>query len=300
MYQKRRVHVLDSYISYIDTRAGEETVIFLHGNLSYSYTWRNIIPRVDGYARCLAPDLLGHGDSAKDPSEAYSFLTHYNYLDAWIESTRLPQKLIIVGHDWGVALGALWASRNPSRVKAFVHLEGVVGVFSSWNGVNLSPGLSELYHRIRDPDDDEGRTLATTKNILMDTLMTKMTLERVIGSYELSGIQRPYTKPGEARKAAVAWIRQLPVQGEGQNGVAEIMKDIHGFMEDSDEIPKLYIHANPGQYSTHVSEATQGWSQQQRIEVEGGHFPHEDDPEAVGEAIGTFVQSFARMGFRRP
>jgi haloalkane dehalogenase len=98
--RRRRIPVLDSEISFVDTGAGDP-IVFLHGNPTSSYLWRNIIPYLRGLGRCLAPDLVGMGWSAKSPRQAYRFVDHAAYLDAWFEALGLTENVILVGHDWG-------------------------------------------------------------------------------------------------------------------------------------------------------------------------------------------------------
>ena len=115
-YTRQRIPVLDSEITYIETGKGDP-VVFLHGNPTSSYLWRNIIPHVEGLARCLAPDLIGMGESGKAPKGSYRFVDHARYLDAWFDGLELNKDVTLVGHDWGAALGFYWAYRYPGRVR---------------------------------------------------------------------------------------------------------------------------------------------------------------------------------------
>ena len=120
-YERRRVAVRDTEMAYVDTGAGDP-VVFLHGNPTSSYLWRNVIPHVEGLGRCLAPDLIGMGDSGKAPTGSYRFVDHARYLDAWFDALGLTKNVTLVGHDWGSALGFSWAYRYPDRVKGIVYL----------------------------------------------------------------------------------------------------------------------------------------------------------------------------------
>ena len=126
-------NILDSSISYLDTGKGEDVVIFLHGNPTSSYLWRNIIPHVQPIARCLAPDLIGMGHSGKEPNNSYRFIDHFKYLSAWIEDMALPKKLHFVIHDWGSGLGFHWCNLNRDRVASISYLEALVGPIPSWD-----------------------------------------------------------------------------------------------------------------------------------------------------------------------
>src|SRR5882672_55815 len=115
-HPRRRVSVLDTEMSYVDTGDGD-AIVFLHGNPTSSYLWRNIIPYLSAHGRCLAPDLIGMGQSGKYPARAYRFVDHARYLDAWFEALNLTSNVILVIHDWGSALGFHRVTRYPGQIK---------------------------------------------------------------------------------------------------------------------------------------------------------------------------------------
>ena len=123
-YQRQRLPVLDSEMAYVDVGSGAP-IVFLHGNPTSSYLWRNVIPHVESVGRCLAPDLIGMGSSGKAPDGSYRFVDHARYLDAWFDALTLTNVTLVV-HDWGSALGFYWAQRHPDRVRAIVYMEAVV------------------------------------------------------------------------------------------------------------------------------------------------------------------------------
>ena len=122
---RRRVKVLDTEISYVDTGSGEP-LVFLHGNPTWSYQWRNIIPYISPHARCLAPDFVGMGWSGKSPTRSYRFVDHARYMDAWFEALQLTKNVTLVVHDWGAPIGFYRARRNPSQIKAIAYYEAIV------------------------------------------------------------------------------------------------------------------------------------------------------------------------------
>ena len=124
-HPRRRVRVLDTEMAYVDAGTGDP-VVFLHGNPTSSYLWRNVIPHVEAVGRCLAPDLVGMGDSGKAPAGSYRFVDHARYLDAWFEALGLTRRVTLVVHDWGSALGFHWARRHPERVRGLVYMEALV------------------------------------------------------------------------------------------------------------------------------------------------------------------------------
>jgi len=118
--------VLDSEMAYVETGSGDTTVVFLHGNPTSSYLWRNVIPHVASHARCLAPDLIGMGDSGKAPDGSYRFVDHVRYLDAWFDTVDTGDRIVLVVHDWGSALGFHWARRHADRVAGLAYMEAIV------------------------------------------------------------------------------------------------------------------------------------------------------------------------------
>ena len=124
-YPRWRIPVLDTDMAYIESGQGEP-VVFLHGNPTSSYLWRNIIPSIEASRRCLAPDLVGMGSSGKSPHSSYRFIDHARYLDVWFDALDLQENVILVVHDWGSALGFSWAQRHPERIKGLVYMEALV------------------------------------------------------------------------------------------------------------------------------------------------------------------------------
>src|SRR5215475_12577917 len=123
-HPRRRVRVLDTEISYVDIGEGDP-IVFLHGNPTSSYLWRNIMPHVAQLGRCLAPDLVGMGQSGKSGANTYRFVDHSRYMDAWFDSLGLMENVILVLHDWGSALGFHWAFRHEKRVQAIAYMEAI-------------------------------------------------------------------------------------------------------------------------------------------------------------------------------
>src|SRR2546422_254790 len=124
-HPRRRIRVLDTELTYVDTGSGDP-IVFLHGNPTSSYLWRNVIPHVASRGRCLAPDLVGMGESGHAPGGSYRFVDHARYLDAWFDALRLDRNVTLVVHDWGSALGFHWARRHPERVRGIAYMEAIV------------------------------------------------------------------------------------------------------------------------------------------------------------------------------
>ena len=149
-YERHRIPVLDSEMSYVDTGQGNP-IVFLHGNPTSSYLWRNVIPNLEKHGRCLAPDLIGMGQSGKSPNGSYRFVDHAHYLDAWFEALNLDKNVTLVTHDWGSALGFYWAYLNPERVKAIAYMEAIVQPLS-WD---MFPEISRpFFESLRSPEGE--------------------------------------------------------------------------------------------------------------------------------------------------
>jgi haloalkane dehalogenase len=129
---RKHIPIFGTQIAYVDVGNGDP-IVFLHGNPTPSYLWRNIIPYMLPFGRCLAPDYVGMGNSGAAPDGNYRFVDHQRYLDAWFDTLGIDRNVILVVHDWGAALGFSWAHRHPERVKAIVYMEGIVRPFRSWD-----------------------------------------------------------------------------------------------------------------------------------------------------------------------
>jgi len=192
LYERRRVAVRDTEMAYDDTGAGDP-VVFLHGNPTSSYLWRNVIPHVEGLGRCLAPDLVGMGDSGKAPTGSYRFVDHARYLDAWFDALGLTKNVTLVGHDWGSALGFSWAYRYPDRVKGIVYLDAIVKPLT-WE--EWPEPARALFKALRSPAGEE---IILQKNVFVERILPASVLRRLTAE-ELAVYRRPYLEPGESRR----------------------------------------------------------------------------------------------------
>ena len=279
-YRRHRISVLDSEISYIDAGSGDP-IVFLHGNGTFSYLWRNIIPHVEKLGRCLAPDLIGMGDSGKNPSGSYRFVDHAPYLDAWFEALKLNQNVTLVGHDWGGALGFYWAYRHPEWIKGIVYMETFVRPMSwdDWPKV-----IAERFKALRSPAGEE---MVLRDNIFVDNQLPARVL-RGLTDQEIAAYRHPYLEPGESRRPTLTWTREVPLGGEPAD-VAEIV-DRYGKWLATSNIPKLLINGDPGSILVGSQrEFCRSWPNQREVTVKGIHFIQEDSPHEIGQAIASFV-----------
>ena len=279
-YSRRRIPVLDSEMACVDTGAGDP-VVFLHGNPTSSYLWRNVIPHVEGTARCLAPDLIGMGESGKASRGSYRFRDHARYLDAWFEALGLSQNLTLVVHDWGSALGFDWAERHRASVRGLVYMEAIVQpvTWAQW-----PERARPVFQALRSPAGEE---MVLQKNVFVERILPASVL-RGLTEEEMAVYRRPYREPGESRRPTLTWPREIPIDGEPADVVATVAR-YAGWLAGSN-IPKLFINADPGVILTGAQrEFCRTWPNQDEITVEGIHFIQEDSPAVIGRAIAAFL-----------
>ena len=283
-YPRRRTPVLDTEMAYVDAGAGDP-VVFLHGNPTSSYLWRNVIPHVERLGRCLAPDLVGMGDSGKAPAGSYSFADHARYLDAWLDALALERNVTLVMHDWGSALGFHWAHRHPGRVRGLVYMEALVRPVS-W--VEWPDSARKIFQAMRSP---AGEDMVLAKNVFVERILPASVL-RGLTEAEMAVYRRPYLEPGESRRPTLTWPRQIPIDGEPAD-VTAIVDGYARWLATSD-IPKLFVNADPGTILTGAQrEFCRTWPNQQEVTVTGTHFIQEDSPAEIGQAIAAFLARIA-------
>lgn len=267
------------------TEAGEgDPIVFLHGNPTSSYLWRNVIPPVIGQGRCLAPDLIGMGDSDKlDDSGpgSYRFVEHRRYLDGWLEAVGATENLTLVGHDWGGALAFDWANRHREAVRALVYMETIVCPVSWEDWPDPARGI---FQAMRSP---AGETIVIEKNVFVERILPASVLkpltEDVMNEY-----RRPYLDGGETRRPTLTWPREIPIDGEPED-VAEIVASYGEWLAGSD-VPKLFINAQPGTILIGKQrEICRSWPNQTEKTVSGTHFIQEDSGAEIGNHIADWL-----------
>ena len=280
---RKRVRVLDSEISYVDLGSGAP-VVFLHGNPTSSYLWRNVIPYVVPFRRCLAPDLIGMGQSGKPRSHGYRFVDHVRYLDAWLDAVGIGGNLTFVGHNWGGALAFHRACRRPDTIAALAYMETFVQP-RRW--ADLSPTAQHFFRRVRSP---EGERMILDENAFVEFGLPRATL-RHLGEAEMAAYRAPYQER-EARLPTLIWPREQPIDGEPAD-VADTVARYGGWLRDSD-VPKLLVNADPGSLiAGKARDFCRTWRNQREITVKGIHFIQEDAPHEIGAALRDFLQAQA-------
>lgn len=279
-YARRRVAVLDSEMAYVDTGTGDP-IVFLHGNPTSSYLWRNVIPHVETLGRCLAPDLIGMGSSGKAANGSYRFIDHSRYLDAWFAALGLTKNVTLAIHDWGSALGFYWAHRYPDRIKSLIYMEAIV---KPWTWEDWPEAARDIFKTFRSPAGEE---VVLQKNIFVERVLPTSVIRRLTEE-EMAAYRRPYLEPGESRRPMLTWPRQIPLGGEPAD-VIEIVERYGKWLATS-HIPKLFVNADPGLILLGPQRAfCRTWLNQQEVTVKGLHFVQEDSPAEIGQAIAAFL-----------
>jgi len=279
-HPRRRVNVLDTEMSFVDTGHGDP-IVFLHGNPTSSYLWRNIIPYVSEHARCLAPDLVGMGQSGKSPTQAYRFVDHARYLDAWFDALGLTKNVTLVVHDWGSALGIHRASRYPDQIKAMAYMEAIA-LPRRWEDFGEA---GDIFRALR---SEKGEHMILDENFFVETILPRSVL-RKLSDAEMAAYRAPFPER-EARLPTLVWPRQIPIDGEPAD-VTAIVESSGAFLSRS-AIPKLLIVGEPGAIMTgRTREFCRTWLNQREVAVRGRHFLQEDSPHQIGAALAEFVIS---------
>jgi len=264
-----------------------DTILFLHGNPTSSYLWRNILPQLAGLGRCIAPDLIGMGDSDKlSPSgpDRYRFAEHYAYLDAALEAIAIGNRITLVIHDWGSALGFHWANQHRDRIKAIAYMEGIVRPFADWSEWNeAARGVFQGFR------SDAGEAMILEKNIFIERVLPGSIL-RKMSDVEMGHYRAPFANPGEDRRPTLTWPRQIPIGGDPAD-VSAIAQAYGEWMAEND-LPKLFINAEPGAILTGaVRDFCRTWRNQTEVTVKGSHFIQEDSPNEIAQALIAWIKA---------
>jgi len=284
-YPRAFTDVLGDRMAYVDVGDGDP-IVFLHGNPTSSYLWRNVMPHLEGAGRLIAPDLIGMGDSAKlcdSGPRRYTFVEHRRYLDQLLDQLGVSERATFVVHDWGSALGFDWANRHRQAVKGIAYMEAIVQplTWSDWPA-----DYRGIFQAFRSPAGEE---MILTKNMFVESLLPGAVL-RKLTDQEMAHYRRPFAEPGEARRPTLTWPRQIPIDGKPAD-VVEIVSAYADWLSSS-PVPKLFINAEPGAILTGAQrEFCRTWPHQTEVTVPGVHFVQEDSPDPIGEALSSWCRT---------
>lgn len=283
-HPRRRADVGGAQMVYVDTggpgSASGGAVVFLHGNPTSSYLWRNVIPHVSPLARCLAPDLMGMGESDAIPNGTYRFADHSGYLDRWFDAVLPGEPVTLALHDWGSALGFHWARRHPERVRGLAYMEAIVRpvTWEEW-----PEAARQVFQGFR---SDAGESMALERNIFVERVLPGSTLNG-ISEEAMAVYRRRYAEPGESRRPTLSWPREIPIEGQPPD-VAAIVAEYAEWLSQT-PTPKLFVNAEPGAILTGPQrEFCRAFPNQREVTVPGVHFVQEDSPNEIGAAIAQW------------
>ena len=276
----KSVAVLDTEMAYREAGSGQP-IVFLHGNPTSSYLWRNIIPHLQDLGRCLAPDLVGMGDSGKLASNDYRFENHAKYLDAWFEAVGANGDVIIFGHDWGAALTFHRVCRFPEQFQGVAYMEAMVRP-RKWS--DLPEERIPVFKNFR---TEAGANEVLDNNLFVEKLLFEMGIVRDLSEEEKEEYRKPY-KNRDARLPTLVWPQQIPFDGEPAD-VHKLVDRYSQFMSDTD-LPKLFLNTTQGHGLTGPAvDYCRQWKNQTEVLVEGKHYAQEDSPEEIGKSFREFV-----------
>jgi haloalkane dehalogenase len=283
--QKQRRQILGSDMAYVEVGEGDP-IVLLHGNPTSSYLWRNVWPHLQTFGRCIVPDLIGMGDSDKlahSGPGAYRFVEHRRYLDALLEELDVRERVTLVIHDWGSALGFDWANRHREAVKGIAFMEAIVAPQGQdhWDTM----GMRHALEAIRSAAGDD---MVLKDNYFIEEILPKAIL-RKLSDEEMTEYRKPFAEPGESRRPTLTWPREIPIEGEPAD-VSAIAADYADWLGSSD-VPKLFLKAEPGAIlaSDRLVNLVRGWPALTEKTVSGIHFVQEDSPDEIGHAIADWI-----------
>ncbi|WP_104526368.1 haloalkane dehalogenase [Blastococcus atacamensis] len=281
-FPRKRVQVRDVEMAYVDVGEGDP-IVFLHGNPTSSYLWRNVIPHVRHLGRCIAPDLVGMGQSDKLPDAGpgtYSFATHAAYLEEFLEVVGATERVTLVIHDWGSGLGFDWAARHPAAVRGVAFTEAIVTPVTWDDWPAAARGIFQLMRGA------QGETAVLDKNVFVEKILPA-SVARGLTPRAHDRYRAPFAER-EDRWPTLEWPRQLPIGGEPAAVVARVER--YGAWLAGSDVPKLFIDADPGSILVgRQREVVRSWPALTEVTVAGSHFVPEDSPHEIGRAVADWM-----------
>ena len=275
-------------IAYVDEGAGDP-IVLLHGNPTSSYLWRNVVPELTGKGRVIGPDLIGQGDSEKLPASEgpgrYSFQVAYRYLDGLLSALGATERVTLVIHDWGSALGFYWAQNHPEALRGIAYMEGIVRPVDWEEWPEAARGIFQGFR------SEKGEDLILQRNMFIEGVLPSAIL-RDLTEEEMDHYRAPFSTPDD-RQPTLNWPRQIPISGEPPEMV-ELVASYGAWLETTDDLPKLFINAEPGSILTGKQrDYCRTWPNQREVTVAGAHFIQEDSPVEIGQAVAAWLDDIA-------
>ena len=287
-FDKKKVTVHGRSMAYVEVGAGDP-IVLLHGNPTSSYLWRNVIPHLQDLGRCIVPDLIGMGDSDKLPDpgpDSYRFVEHRRYLDGLLAQLGVTERVVLVVHDWGSALGFDWANRHRDAVAGIAYMEAIVRPVTWAEWPEAARGVFQGFR------STAGEAMVLDKNVFVERVLPGSII-RPLDDAEMAEYRRPFLEPGEDRRPTLTWPRQIPLEGEPADVVA-IAADYAAWLSAS-TVPKLLVDAEPGAILKGAAlEFCRTWPNQREVTVAGNHFLQEDSPDEIGTAIAEWITTTVR------
>jgi haloalkane dehalogenase len=280
-HPRSTVEAAGTTMEYVDTGDDGPVVVFLHGNPTSSYLWRNVIAGMRQGVRCLAPDLVGMGRSGPSSSGSYRFVDHRRHLDAWFDAVIPDEPVNLVIHDWGSGLGFDWANRHRDRVASIAYMEAIV-MPVTWN--DWPDAARRMFEGFR---SEAGESMVLERNLFIERMLPGSIL-RDLADEEMDRYREPFRDPGEGRRPMLTWPREIPIEGDPSD-VGGIVDGYRAWLQMSD-VPKLFVNAEPGAILTgRQREYCRTWPNQREVTVSGSHFIQEDSPDEIAEALNGFI-----------
>lgn len=281
---KKFATVKDKRMAYVEAGSGN-AVVFQHGKPTSSYLWRNVMRRCEGLGHLIACDLIGMGDSDKLENSGpgrYTYAEQRDFLFALWDRLALGDKLVLVLHDWGSALGFDWAEQNRNRVAGIVYMEAIVTPLT-W--ADWPENARRAFQSFR---SDKGEEMILANNMFVERVLPGSVL-RKLSEQEMAVYRAPFAKAGEDRRPTLSWPRMIPIEGEP----ADVVRTVERYAAwlASSELPKLFINADPGSILVgRQRDICRRWPNQTEVTVKGLHFIQEDSPDEIGAAVADFAR----------
>jgi haloalkane dehalogenase len=283
--QLRYQEIAGKRMAYVDEGHGD-AIVFQHGNPTSSYLWRNVMPHLEGLGRLVACDLIGMGASDKlSPSgpDRYHYAEQRDFLFALWDALDLGDRVVLVLHDWGSALGFDWANQHRGRVAGIAFMEALVTPMT-WD--DWDPSVRGVFQGFRSP---EGERMVLEQNLFVEAVLPGA-IRRKLSDEEMEHYRRPFATPGEDRRPTLSWPRNIPIDGEPADVVAVV--EGYGRWLAESEVPKLFVNAEPGAIvRDRIRAIVRAWPNLQEVTVDGVHFVQEDSPDEIGAAVARFVRT---------